>query len=360
MFRRALAAATMLLLVVLPFASVQPASAQTVTCADFDAWQWAQSVLDSDPDLYAASLDPDGNGLACESLTVNGFGPTLWTDAIPANAEAAQVVSVTDGDTFKVTVNGAEDSIRMYHIDTPETVDPNVPQQCGAAEATNYLSYVLGLVPNGTVYLEYDQTQRDQYDRRLAYVWFELGGDVYMVNEVMVRGGWAESDTFRPDEKYKEQLDAAEQFSVQHVTGVRLQCGKFNQALGSTPSNEQVRQAMFAQPNQGQFDAYLNPVPAQATTAQAPAVAADQPVSQEPVYQEPAVVEQPAYQEPVYEEPAVVEQPATGGCDPNYTPCVPQVAYDLDCGDIGFSVTVIGYDVHGFDREGDGLGCESY
>jgi hypothetical protein len=36
------------------------------------------------------------------------------------------------------------------------------------------------------------------------------------------------------------------------------------------------------------------------------------------------------------------------------------VSYDSDCGDIGFSVTVIGSDPHGFDREGDGLGCESY
>ena len=28
--------------------------------------------------------------------------------------------------------------------------------------------------------------------------------------------------------------------------------------------------------------------------------------------------------------------------------------------DVGFSMTVIGVDIHGFDREGDGLGCESY
>jgi hypothetical protein len=48
------------------------------------------------------------------------------------------------------------------------------------------------------------------------------------------------------------------------------------------------------------------------------------------------------------------------GCDPNYTGCVPNVGYDLDCGDIGFTVQVIGVDRHGFDREGDGIGCESY
>lgn len=47
-------------------------------------------------------------------------------------------------------------------------------------------------------------------------------------------------------------------------------------------------------------------------------------------------------------------------CDPNYSPCVKKVSYDLDCPDIGFSVKVIGSDPHRFDRDGDGYGCESY
>lgn len=51
----------------------------------------------------------------------------------------------------------------------------------------------------------------------------------------------------------------------------------------------------------------------------------------------------------------------TSSCDPNYTPCVPNVSYDLDCADIGHSVTVVGYDKHGFDgNDNDGQGCESY
>ena len=64
----------------------------------------------------------------------------------------------------------------------------------------------------------------------------------------------------------------------------------------------------------------------------------------------------------------VTQQPATqpkaqapaGNCDPNYSPCVPNVSYDLDCADIGFSVTVIGVDKHRFDGNNDGYGCESY
>jgi micrococcal nuclease len=75
----------------------------------------------------------------------------------------------------------------------------------------------------------------------------------------------------------------------------------------------------------------------------------DQP-AQEPQGEAPA----PPVQETEPEAPA-------GGCDPNYTPCVPISPTDLDCADIGFSVTIIGSDPHGFDgNDNDGLGCESY
>lgn len=49
----------------------------------------------------------------------------------------------------------------------------------------------------------------------------------------------------------------------------------------------------------------------------------------------------------------------SNNCDPNYSPCIPNVSYDLDCGDISVSVRVIGLDRHRFDRDGDGYGCES-
>jgi len=49
-------------------------------------------------------------------------------------------------------------------------------------------------------------------------------------------------------------------------------------------------------------------------------------------------------------------------CDPSYpTLCIPVGAPDRDCADVaarGFPVT--GYDRHGFDGDGDGVGCEAY
>lgn len=48
------------------------------------------------------------------------------------------------------------------------------------------------------------------------------------------------------------------------------------------------------------------------------------------------------------------------GCDPNYSGCVPDVDYDLDCADVDGPLTVLGADPHGFDRDGDGQACEPY
>ncbi len=47
-------------------------------------------------------------------------------------------------------------------------------------------------------------------------------------------------------------------------------------------------------------------------------------------------------------------------CEAGYSPCVPKYPPDLNCADIGQQVEVTGSDPHGLDRDGDGVGCESY
>ena len=56
---------------------------------------------------------------------------------------------------------------------------------------------------------------------------------------------------------------------------------------------------------------------------------------------------------------------ASDDCDANYDPCVP-VASDVDCASgsgngpayVEGPVRVIGVDVYGLDRDGNGIGCE--
>jgi uncharacterized protein YraI len=47
-------------------------------------------------------------------------------------------------------------------------------------------------------------------------------------------------------------------------------------------------------------------------------------------------------------------------CDPSYPGvCIPNYPPDLDCGDIPYKrFQVVGADLHGFDRDRDGIGCE--
>jgi micrococcal nuclease len=66
--------------------------------------------------------------------------------------------------------------------------------------------------------------------------------------------------------------------------------------------------------------------------------------------------------------PALVSKASTrptlpnAKCDPNYQGCIPPYQPDLDCTDIkrmGLApIRVIGTDVHKFDGDGDGIGCD--
>ncbi len=66
--------------------------------------------------------------------------------------------------------------------------------------------------------------------------------------------------------------------------------------------------------------------------------------------------------QPVSERTAIgtKQPPPPPNCDTNYSGCVPNVSYDLDCADIGYTVEVYGYDKHRLDGDYDGYGCESY
>ncbi|HWA55820.1 MAG TPA: thermonuclease family protein [Gemmatimonadales bacterium] len=106
------------------------------------------------------------------------------------------VARVTDGDTFRCT-DGTR--VRLLAIDSPEEGQGPVYQ-----EARRGLQRYL--VPQRTVELEADVRPTDQYGRTLAYVWV---GDT-LVNEAMVRDGWAVLYTVPPNVRFVERIRAAE------------------------------------------------------------------------------------------------------------------------------------------------------
>src|SRR5690606_1715662 len=73
------------------------------------------------------------------------------------------------------------------------------------------------LVLGETVYLEKDVSETDRYNRLLRYVYLSDGT---MVNEELVRLGFAQLATFPPDVKHETRIRAAQQEAIEDGLGL--------------------------------------------------------------------------------------------------------------------------------------------
>lgn len=216
-------------------------------------------------------------------------------------SELYPVTKVVDGDTIDVNIEGKIERLRLIGIDTPETVDPRKPVQCFGREASNKAKELL---EGKKVRLESDETQdnRDKYDRLLRYVYLEDGTSY---NKLIIMEGYAHEYTYNIPYKYQSEYKQAQ------------------------------KEAEVAQRG------LWSPSTCNGNTSQT------EPQDNSPSTTQTAPKPQSTPQQ-------------SGNCDPNYTPCIPNVGYDLNCSDIRKKVQVIGTDRHRLDRDGDGYGCESY
>lgn len=210
----------------------------------------------------------------------------------PANPERvlANVVRVIDGDTIQVEIAGQPFTVRYIGIDTPETKHPTKGVQPWGPEASERNRQ---LVESKTVSLERDVSDTDRFGRLLRYVYV----DDAMVNEVLVREGYARVSTFPPDIRYVARFITLEREAI--VAGRGLW------SFADPPSLE---------PDSGGLE--TSPPPG--------------------------------------------DEERVGGCDPSYPDvCIPPPPPDLDCGDIQFrQFKVLQPDPHRFDGDKDGVGCE--
>jgi micrococcal nuclease len=198
-----------------------------------------------------------------------------------------RVLDVVDGDTVKVAYRGVEVSVRVIGIDTPETVHPSEPVECGGPQAS---AAAARLLTGKSVRLVFDPSQgrTDAYDRTLAYLQAPDIGDFGLA---MIRQGRAAEYTY--DSAYARQARylAAQSTAQGAGRGIWNRCGGVDTALAR---------------------------------------------------------------------PAPESRPGPGGdCDPGYDPCVPPYPPDLDCDDVDGPIRITGDDPHGFDADGDGVGCDS-
>ncbi len=124
------------------------------------------------------------------------MSPTL---APPDGSERAVVARIVDGDTVEVDLlSGGMETVRLIGINTPES------GECFSQEATVALSTLLS---DEVFTMTVDTSDKDQYDRLLRYLWLDRG---VFVNEIMVRGGFAQARDFPPDSQYVQEIAGAQ------------------------------------------------------------------------------------------------------------------------------------------------------
>ncbi|MEO6207925.1 MAG: thermonuclease family protein [Candidatus Limnocylindrales bacterium] len=176
-----------------------------------------------------------------------------------------------------------------------DTLEPDDPDPVGRALADAATAANRGLVEGRNVLLERDVSETDRFDRLLRNVWVEQGdGTLVLVGLELVRQGLARLDTFPLDVKYVDLIRERQRAARDAGVG------------------------MWAS---GEPEPVVSPTPLRLV------------------------------------DPAL---PRRAGCDDSYPDvCIPPYPPDLDCGQItARAFTVRAPDPHGFDREGDGLGCE--
>jgi micrococcal nuclease len=122
--------------------------------------------------------------------------------AEPPGPLTARVTHVVDGDTIDVRLAGGdEDTVRYIGIDTPETVKPGTPVQCGGPKAHAVNEHLVG---GRAVTLRFDAERRDIYHRLLAYVYVAgpPGGRPLFVNAELARRGLARTLTIPPNDSF--------------------------------------------------------------------------------------------------------------------------------------------------------------
>ena len=120
---------------------------------------------------------------------------------------------VIDGDTIDVMIDGRIFKVRYIGINCPEI---NHPQKGAEPFGPEAKVRNAELVAGQTVKLEKDVSEKDQYGRLLRYVWV---GDV-MINEALVREGYAYSRHYPPDVKHQERLDDSQREAQENKRGV--------------------------------------------------------------------------------------------------------------------------------------------
>lgn len=119
------------------------------------------------------------------------------------------VTNVVDGDTFDCETSSGVKRIRLIGMNTPEK---NTDE---GKKASIYTASLLNI--DSKVDLELDVREYGPYKRLLAYVYLQDGT---MLNELLVREGYAQVATYPPNVKYVEAFKKAQEHARMNKKGL--------------------------------------------------------------------------------------------------------------------------------------------
>lgn len=156
-------------------------------------------------------------GIIAALLAIGGYtGYKLVKQSNDYDTQPQEVVSVIDGDTIKIP-GGVR--VRLLGIDAPEK------GECYYEESREFLKQLL---EGKTVNLEKDISGKDEYGRLLRYIILvkdDPQKDNLLVNDYIVRQGYAQAVSSPPDNRYHDLLISAQEEALRENRGIWKECG---------------------------------------------------------------------------------------------------------------------------------------
>ena len=141
---------------------------------------------------------------------------SLFLSTITYAQQRTMATRVIDGDTIQALYGGVEKRIRLIGIDTPESRVNRKEKKDKYANMSEHdiktiiemgkkaKAYVNGLIKRGdSITIELGVQEMDKYGRLLGYVYLSNGK---MLNEEIVKAGYAVIMTIPPNVKYKDRF----------------------------------------------------------------------------------------------------------------------------------------------------------
>ena len=130
---------------------------------------------------------------SCSSSAITKSSPEL-SHAIRSGF-VVTILTVIDGDTVDIEIDGRTERVRLIGVNTPETKHPTKPIECFGPEASAYMTQLL---PKGTdVRIERDTEARDRYGRMLLYLY--RNSDNLFINLDLISRGYGTPMSIEPN-----------------------------------------------------------------------------------------------------------------------------------------------------------------